>query len=407
MRSAGGIARGPESGRRILLGHFVIRPQSNGDLAVTDVDSVTYGIIVIPVPSPAIALRRILTGCTAVLACVMLTATTCPPAAAAAGREQLAQAIATTRGSYLVYNFGNGFPAPMLNAAGDWYEMTNGGHLMVVKSASQRIAPRLLVDTHQGAQARCERTPGARTSEGLLQASETYAPLQAWQALGQPTIAINANFFDVRSQQAGSWKNTGCSSPLGAYIDNTAGLGRANMAVTGTLAYAGKQALSGGDEVWTALSTLILPVRGAPFVVTPKAPNDYDAVSPVINKLVANGTRFVAVSGLKLLAPGDTGQLNDSGPSAARTAVAYARDKDEMYVFQGGSYTPDQIQDLFRGLSSDTAVLLDGGGSSSIVLRRDTGGMWAGAGSPRGSCDTVAVLCDARERALPSWLAFN
>jgi len=41
------------------------------------------------------------------------------------------------------------------------------------------------------------------------------------------------------------------------------------------------------------------------------------------------------------------------------------------------------------------------------VLRRDSGGMWAGAGSPRGSCDTTAVLCDARERALPSWLAFN
>ena len=93
--------------------------------------------------------------------------------------------------------------------------------------------------------------------------------------------------------------------------------------------------------------------------------------------------------------------------AAARTAIAYARDRDEMYVFQGGSYTPDQIQDLFRGLGSDTAVLLDGGGSSSIVLRRDTGGLWAGAGSPRGSCDTMAVLCDARERALPSWLAFN
>jgi hypothetical protein len=28
-----------------------------------------------------------------------------------------------------------------------------------------------------------------------------------------------------------------------------------------------------------------------------------------------------------------------------------------MY-FQGGSYTPDQIQDLFRGLGSDTAILL-------------------------------------------------
>jgi hypothetical protein len=177
--------------------------------------------------------------------------------------------------------------------------------------------------------------------------------------------------------------------------------------VTGTLAYAGKQALSGGDEVWTALTTMILPVGGAPFLVSPRATNDYDAASPVIKELHDKGTRFVAVSGLGLLAPGATGQMNDSGPSAARTAIAYARDRDEMYVFQGGSYTPDQIQDLFRGLGSDTAILLDGGGSSAIVLRRDTGGMWAGAGVPRGSCDTMQVLCDSRERALPSWLAFS
>lgn len=355
-------------------------------------------------PRRSTSLRRLPRLALAVLCAATLSS---PPTAGAAARDQLAQAIATTRGSYLVYNFGAGYPAPMLNAAGQWYEATNGGHLMIVKAASQRLSPRLLVDTHQGYQARCERTPGARTAEGLAQAAETYTPLQAWQVLGRPTIAINANFFDVRGQQAGSWKSTGCSSPLGTYIDNTAGQGRANLAVTGTLPYAGKQGLSGGDEVWTALSTLILPVRGAPTVVTPASASDYDVASPVIDQLVSSGTRFVAVAGLKLLAPGDTGQLNDPGPSAARTALAYTRDRDEMYVFQGGNYTPDQIQDLFRGLGSDTAVLLDGGGSSSIVLRRDTGGMWAGAGSPRGSCDTTAVLCDARERALPAWLAFD
>lgn len=371
----------------------MIRPPCNGDAHVIAVlDSGTVS-------------RRV--GAAALAACLALSLGAPPPASAAEGRDKLAQAIATTRGSYLVYNFGPGFPAPMLNGAGDWYELNSGGHLMIVKGASARLAPRLLADSHQGYQARCERTAGARTREGLSQASEIYDPLQAWQVLGQPTIAINANFFDVRPQQGGSWKSTGCSSPLGAYIDNTGALGRTNLAVTGTLAYAGKQALSGGNEVWTALSTLILPVRGAPYVVTPKSSDDYDYASPEISRLVDAGTRFVAVSGVGLLAPGDTGQLNDPGGSAARTAIAYARDKDEMYVFQGGSYTPDQLQDLFRGLGSDTAVMLDGGGSSAIVLRRDTGGMWAGAGSPRGSCDTTQVLCDARERALPSWLAFN
>jgi hypothetical protein len=78
-----------------------------------------------------------------------------------------------------------------------------------------------------------------------------------------------------------------------------------------------------------------------------------------------------------------------------------------MYVFQGGSYMPTNIQDLFRGLGSDTAILLDGRTSSATVLRRHTGGMWAGAGMPKGNCDTREVLCDSHERSLPGWLAFN
>jgi len=362
------------------------------------------------VPSAAANFRRFVVYAAVLVLCAALATTAAPTARAADGRELLANAIANTRGSYLVYNFGGGAPAPMLNGGGGWYEMSSGGHLMIIKSASTRLAPRLLVDSHSGYQARCERDPRARTGEGLWQASEIYTPIQAWQgwqALGQPTIAINANFFDVRGQKGGSWKSTGCSSPLGAYVDNTRGQGRSNAAVTGTVAYAGKQGLSGGGENWSALSTMILPVSGAPYVVPPKHPQDYDAASPAIQGLLDKGSRFVAVSGIGLLAPGDTGQLNDSGPGAARTALAYARGKDEMYVFQGGSYTPDQIQDLFRGLGSDSAILLDGGGSSAIVLRRDTGGMWAGAGVPDGNCATRQVLCDSRERALPSWLAFN
>src|SRR5690349_3408044 len=230
--------------------------------------------------------------------CAALSTTATPNATAASGRDLLAGAIANTRGSYLVYNFGSGHPAPMLNAGGNWYEMTNGGHLMIIKAASQRLAPRLLVDSHGGYQGRCERDPRARTGEGLLQASEVFSPLQAWQALGQPTIAINANFFDVRGQKGGTWKTTGCSSPLGAYVDNTRGQGHANAAVTGTLAYAGKQGLSGGNEHWMALSTMILPVAGVPFVVPPKNDNDYDAATPVIQNLVDKNGRFVAVAGI-------------------------------------------------------------------------------------------------------------
>jgi hypothetical protein len=356
------------------------------------------------------AFRRIAASCAGMTLCLTLANSTGQPVARAEARDLLGSAIANTRGSYLVYNFGGGHPAPMLNGDGGWYDGNNGGHLMIIKAASQRLSPHLLVDSHTGAQARCEHNPAARTGEGLMQASETYAPLQAWQALGQPTIAINANFFDVRGQKGGSWRSTGCSSPLGTYVDNTRGQGRANQAVTGTIPYAGKQGLSGGNEHWSALATMIMPTHGGPSVLWPKGGRDggdYDAAGPVITDMVNRGEQFVAVSGLGLLSPQNTGQLNDGGPSAARTALAYSHRKDEMYVFQGGSYTPDNIQDLFRGLGSDNAILLDGGGSSAIVLRRDTGGMWAGAGVPKGSCDTRQVLCDSHERALPSWLAFN
>jgi Phosphodiester glycosidase len=358
--------------------------------------------------SPTAGLRRLATLCAALVAWVTVAGIAGAPVARAAdGRDLLANAVNTTKGSYLVYNFGPGHPTPLLNAGGSWYEMNNGGHLMVIKNASTRLAPHLLVDTHRGDQARCESNPAARTGEGLLQASEIYTPLQAWQRMGQPTIAINANFFDVRGQKGGSWRQTGCSSPLGAFVDNTHGQGRANEAVTGTVAYPGKQGLSGGGESWSSLTTMILPTGGAPYVVWPRGKNDYDSATPVVQDLLNKNDRFVAVSGIGLLAPGNTGQLHDGGPSAARTALAYVKQRDEMYVFEGGSYTPDNIQDLFRGLGSDTAILLDGGGSSAIVLRRDTGGMWAGAGSPRGSCDTPQVLCDSHERGLPGWLAFN
>ena len=358
--------------------------------------------------TPTAGLRRLTACWAALVGCTILAISTGQPVAHAAdAREMLESAISTTKGSYLVYNFGSGHPTPMLNAAGGWSESSNGGHLMIIKNAAGRLSPHLLVDTHQGAQARCERNAGARTSEGLLQASELYEPLQAWQRMGEPTVAINANFFDVRGQKGGSWRTTGCSSPLGAFVDNTHGQGRANQAVTGTDAYPGKQGLSGGGESWSTLTTMILPSGGAPYVVWPRSKTDYDSASPVIEDLLNKNERFVAVAGIGLLAPGHTEQLHDPGPSAARTALAYAKQKDEMYIFQGGDYTPDNIQDLFRGLGSDTAILLDGGGSSAIVLRRDTGGMWAGAGSPKGSCDTRQVLCDSHERGLPSWLAFN
>ena len=52
-------------------------------------------------------------------------------------------------------------------------------------------------------------------------------------------------------------------------------------------------------------------------MLSPSGTQDFDAATPAIQGLVDKGTRFVAVSGIGLLAPGDTGQLHDGGPSAA------------------------------------------------------------------------------------------
>ena len=88
-------------------------------------------------PIPPANFRRFVACAAALVSCVAVATTAgAPTAHAADGRELLAGAIANTRGSYLVYNFGGGAPAPMLNAGGGAYEMSNGGHLMIIKSAS-------------------------------------------------------------------------------------------------------------------------------------------------------------------------------------------------------------------------------------------------------------------------------
>ena len=116
-------------------------------------------------PTPAAICRRFVAYAAALMLCAALAATAAP-VARADGRSLLAGAIANTRGSYLVYNFGDGHPAPMLNAGGGWYEMNNGGHLMTIKGAAGRLQPRLLVDSHQGYQARCERDAGRAPAKG-------------------------------------------------------------------------------------------------------------------------------------------------------------------------------------------------------------------------------------------------
>ena len=62
-------------------------------------------------PTPAGLCRRFVQCAAALTLCAGLTTTAGVPRARADGRSLLAGAIANTRGSYLVYNFGDGHPA--------------------------------------------------------------------------------------------------------------------------------------------------------------------------------------------------------------------------------------------------------------------------------------------------------
>src|SRR6202030_816990 len=108
------------------------------------------------VPHLATALRRIAACGAGTALCLTLATSTGEPVARVEARELLASAIANTQVSYLVYNFGGGHPAPMLNAGGSWYDGSSGGHLMIITGASQWISPHLLVDSHRGLHATCE-----------------------------------------------------------------------------------------------------------------------------------------------------------------------------------------------------------------------------------------------------------
>ena len=146
---------------------------------------------------------------------------------AADGRELLAGAIANTRGSYLVYNFGGGNPAPMLNAGGSWYEMTNGGHLMIDQERRRRAARRDCSSTrHQGYQSRCERDARAPApARGCGRPPRSTPRCRRGRRSASRRSRSTPTSSTCAARRAARGSDTGCSSPLGAYVDNTRGQG--------------------------------------------------------------------------------------------------------------------------------------------------------------------------------------
>lgn len=337
--------------------------------------------------------------------------------------SQLDAAVAATTSGYLVYQFGADHQIPLHRADGTVSGKTDDARLVVIPHASHVVHSRLLTDTHLGAAARCELTLGARAFDFTWEASELYTPAEASQAMATPAISINANFFDVRPQFGG---NTGCSSPLGSYVDSAHGGGWTNLPVTFTPQFAGKPGLTDSTgAVFTALSTFLLTEGRPPAMDVPRDGTDFGVADADIFTRLFTGPPFTAVAGIKLLASAGERQLNDpSGRTSTRTALGYSSALDELLIFQGGNYTTglslDDVQNLYRALGADRAIALDGGSSSALVVTPGTGGHWAGQGidpahpmPPVSSCPAAAQYCSPIPdptnpvRPVPSWLGLT
>ena len=160
--------------------------------------------------TPSAVLRRLAACCAALAVCVTLASTTGQPVARAAdGTGDAGTGHLHHQGLLPGLQLRPRSPhAAAQRAAVSWYEMNNGGHLMIIKNASDPACSRTCWWTPTKVTRRAAKTMPARApARDCGRRRRSTPPLQAWQRMGQPTIAINANFFDVRAQKGGSWRH--------------------------------------------------------------------------------------------------------------------------------------------------------------------------------------------------------
>ena len=144
----------------------------------------------------------------------------------------------------------------------------------------------------------------------------------------------------------------------------------------------GQKALSGGDEV-DRTDDDDPAGRRAPVRRLTQVPPDDDAATPVIQNLMDRHAVRRGPAGWGCWPPATPGQLNDPGLSRGAYRAGLRGRQGRDVRLPGRQLHPDQIQDLFRDSAATPRSLLDGGSSSAIVLRRESGGMWARQRSPR------------------------
>ena len=253
------------------------------------------------------------------------------------------------------------------------------------------------------------RSPAPAPARGCGRRPRCSPPLQAWQALGQPTIAINANFFDVRGQTGWLLEVDGMQFAARRLLRQHPRPGPRQHRRDGHPRLRGQAGLSGGDENLDGADdddpagrrrTICRASEAHPTTTTPPRPS--------IQDLLDKGTRFVAVAGIGLLAPGDTGQLNDGGPSAARTALALRpRARTRCTSSRAAATHPTRSRTCSAGWAATPPAARRRrivGHRATAGHRRHVGGRRRTEGVLRHPCRCCATPASAR---CPSWLAFN
>jgi len=372
---------------------------------------------------------------------------------------QIEDAIAANPKDVTVYLFGDKNRVPWKISEGAFNTLYQDARLIVIpdafhlNKANPRLVSHLLPDTHldnntvpitdpawdeNKADERCENNPFAWTDNSAekptKQASELRTPAQAWLALGKPAIALNANYFDVRAQKAGTlddWKNTKCSAPLGMYFDNHTNWETKNKQITDSKYYAGpKEFINNKGDQTAPLQTFFIAEGSATnldhndFTIVEEMSSAEAFAEHIVNNF--DIIPFSAFSGTQLLPELSVPEPSpDSGPSkTTRIAIGFSPTKNRFYILEGGTYRNgidrDDLRNILFAVGADKAMELDGGGSAAFVVDKSKV-KWAGAWANRpdlqeGSCAAASndqAYCtpitqpDGAPRPVPGWLALD
>ncbi|WP_144876765.1 phosphodiester glycosidase family protein [Microbacterium sp. 1.5R] len=337
-------------------------------------------------------------------------------------------------GTTIVYQADRSHPLPAAHASGEKGVVATTASVIIIPNASgirkdrPRPRPGLLPDDHEGEELRCENNANAVVA-GKHQNAELYTPAEAWERMHQPTVLLNANYFEVRPQAAGTkWGTNKCSSPYGMYYDNHPGSSQ-DPAVHGGPYFEGLAGFYQDETGESApLDTLFFidensrgPRPTSSFeLVTNSDPSSLESVNRA-KELESLGEQFTAVSGTALLpragAGGDLPSPDSRASSTTRIAVGYDRGNDRLLILQGGGYrdgfTRQSLTAVMRALNSTLAIELDGGGSASVavspaaVLFRGTSTRSTYLKCEGQVCYSPVVQPSGSARPVPAWMTIR